>query len=116
MDEPTRSLDPGAARNLRNFIKEKIVGEKGKTIFISTHQLDEAEELCDRVAILDEGKIKANGSPAELKAGLSQGGTLGDVFSHYTGKASLEEQSTPFPANIPRQKSRGRGMGRRRGI
>jgi len=116
MDEPTRSLDPGAARNLRNFIKEKIVGEKGKTIFISTHQLDEAEELCDRVAILDEGKIKANGSPAELKAGLSQGSTLGDVFSHYTGKASLEEQSTPFPANIPRQKSRGRGMGRRRGI
>jgi len=92
------------------------VAEKGKTIFISTHQLDEAEELCDRVAILDEGKIKANGSPLELKAGLSQGCTLGDVFSHYTGKASLDEQSTPFPVNIPRQKSRGRGIGRRRGI
>ena len=116
MDEPTRSLDPGAARNLRNFIKEKIVGEKGKTIFISTHQLDEAEELCDRVAILDEGKIKATGSPADLKAGLSEGSTLGDVFSHYTGKASLEENSTSFPVSVPRQRSRGRGMSRRRGI
>ena len=68
------------------------------------------------MAILDEGKIKANGSPLELKAGLSQDCTLGDVFSHYTGKASLDEQSTPFPVNIPRQKSRGRGIGRRRGI
>lgn len=116
MDEPTRSLDPGAASNLRKFIKEKIVAEKGKTIFISTHQLDEAEELCDKVAILDEGKIKANGSPLELKASLSDGSTLGDVFSHYTGKASLEEGSSPFPVNVPRQRSRGRGISRRRGM
>ena len=116
MDEPTRSLDPGAAKNLRKFIKEEIVAEKGKTIFISTHQLDEAEELCDRVAILDEGKIKASGRPSELKAGLSDSSTLGDVFSHYTGKASLEEHSSPFPVTIPRQRSRGRGMSRKRGF
>jgi ABC-type multidrug transport system ATPase subunit len=40
MDEPTRSLDPGAAKSLRDFIKEHIVGGKGKTVFISIHQLD----------------------------------------------------------------------------
>lgn len=116
MDEPTRSLDPGAALRLREFIKEKIVAEKGKTIFISTHQLDEAEELCDTIAILDGGRIKASGSPDELKAGLSEGNTLGDVFSFYTGKSSLDDYSAPSPfKNIPRQRSRGRGMSRRRG-
>ncbi|HOV82789.1 MAG TPA: ABC transporter ATP-binding protein [Methanothrix sp.] len=67
MDEPTRSLDPGAAMSLRDFIKEHIVEQRGKTVFISTHQLDETERLCDSVAILDKGQIKAHAIPAELK-------------------------------------------------
>jgi ABC-2 type transport system ATP-binding protein len=121
MDEPTRSLDPGAANDLRRFIKEEIVKEKGKTIFISTHQLDEAEELCDRLAVLDEGRIKASGRPDELKSGLPEGSTLGDVFCHYTGKASLEGHSGSgsgsgsLPVHIPRQRGRGRGMVGKRG-
>ena len=86
MDEPTRSLDPGAAKNLRDFIKEQIVKEQGKTVFLCTHQLDEAEQLCDRVAILDEGRIKAIGKPGEMKSSLGGGSTLCDVFSFYTGK------------------------------
>ncbi len=114
MDEPTRSLDPGAAKSLRDFIKEHIVGEKGKTVFISTHQLDEAEQLCDRVAILDEGRIKAQGSPADLKGGLSEGSTLCDVFSFYTGKSFVEENSSPATFTPHRERRRGRGLGMKR--
>jgi len=114
MDEPTRSLDPGAAKSLRDFIKEHIVGERGKTVFISTHQLDEAEQLCDRVAILDEGRIKVQGSPAELKGSLSEGSSLCDVFSFYTGKAFVEESSSPAPFALRRERRRGRGLGMKR--
>jgi len=114
MDEPTRSLDPGAAKSLRDFIKEHIVGERGKTVFISTHQLDEAEQLCDQVAILDEGRIKVQGSPAELKGSLSEGSSLGDVFSFYTGKAFVEESASPAPFKLRRERRRGLGLGMKR--
>jgi ABC-2 type transport system ATP-binding protein len=67
MDEPTKSLDPLSARHLREFIKERIVTEKGKTIFLATHNLQEAEELCNRLAIIDKGEIKAVGSQEEMK-------------------------------------------------
>ncbi|MCK9564905.1 MAG: ABC transporter ATP-binding protein [Methanothrix sp.] len=114
MDEPTRSLDPAAAKNLRGFIKEHIVRERGKTVFISTHQLDEAEQLCDQVAILDGGRIKVQGSPAELKASLSEDSSLCDVFSFYTGKAFVEESASPAPFTIRRERRRGRGLGMKR--
>jgi len=116
MDEPTRSLDPGAARNLRSFIKEHIVGERGKTVFISTHQLDEAEQLCDKIAILDEGRIKAHASPSELKGSLSEGCNLCDVFSHYTGKTFVEDHSTPQPFTMHRRGRKGSGLGRGLGM
>jgi ABC-2 type transport system ATP-binding protein len=111
MDEPTRSLDPGAAKSLRDFIKDHIVTERGKTVLISTHQLDEAEQLCDTIAILDEGRIKVQGSPEELKKGISESSTLGDVFSFYTGKSFEEENVSQVPFATPRQRKRGRGFG-----
>jgi ABC-2 type transport system ATP-binding protein len=113
MDEPTRSLDPGAAKSLRDFIKEHIVGERGKTVFISTHQLDEAEQLCDRVALLDEGRIKVQGSPAELKESLSGGGSICDVFSFYTGKTFVEQSASNAPFTLRRERRRGLGMKRK---
>jgi ABC-2 type transport system ATP-binding protein len=114
MDEPTRSLDPGAAKNLRDFIKEHIVTEQGKTVFICTHQLDEAEQLCDRVAILDEGRIKAIGNPGELKSSLGSNSTLCDVFSYYTGKPFEEELSSQRPTMSRRDSMRRRGFGMKR--
>jgi ABC-2 type transport system ATP-binding protein len=114
MDEPTRSLDPGAAKNLRDFIKGHIVGERGKTVFISTHQLDEAEQLCDQVAILDGGRIKVQGSPSELKRSLSEGSSLCDVFSFYTGKEFALESSSPAPFVPRRERWQGRGLGMKR--
>jgi ABC-2 type transport system ATP-binding protein len=67
LDEPTRSLDPVIAKSLRDFIKRNIAEGQGKTVFLSTHNLGEAEELCDRLAIIDRGKIKACGTLDEMK-------------------------------------------------
>ena len=94
MDEPTKGLDPRTAQNLRGFIKERIVKEQGKTVFLSTHHLGEAEQLCDRIAIIDEGEIEVIGSPEELKSDLDKTNpTMDDVFLHYTGKEF--EEGTP---------------------
>ena len=67
MDEPTKSLDPAAAQNLRVFIKERLVKDQGKTFFLSTHHLEEAEQICDRIAIINKGTIKAYGTLNELR-------------------------------------------------
>jgi ABC-2 type transport system ATP-binding protein len=98
MDEPTKGLDPGAAQNLRGFIKERIVKEQGKTVFLSTHHLGEAEQLCDRIAIIDEGEIRVIGSPEELKIELDKpNSTFNDVFLHYTGKEFKEGGAPKHP-------------------
>ncbi|MEA1906400.1 MAG: ABC transporter ATP-binding protein [Euryarchaeota archaeon] len=87
MDEPTRALDPGAAQNVREFVRDRIVGDEGKTVFLSTHHLPEAEELCDRIAIINDGRIVAVGTLNELKSALDKPDPgLNDVFLHYTGK------------------------------
>lgn len=67
LDEPTIGLDPQSRRVVRNFLKKLIQGE-AMTIFLTTHYMEEAEELCGRVAIIDSGKIIAMGSPDELKS------------------------------------------------
>ena len=71
MDEPTRSLDPPTAQNLRKLIKEKIVGEEKKTVVIATHNLQEAEDLCDRIAIIYKGEVKDTGIMEETKREMS---------------------------------------------
>ena len=89
MDEPTRGLDPAIARSIRSLIAS--LAEAGMTIFLSTHYLEEADQLCQRVAILDRGRIVALDTPAALKnAGKRHGAvTLEDVFLRLTGH-SLE--------------------------
>ncbi len=67
LDEPTLGLDPHARANVWDYIR-KMRKEYNVTIFLTTHYLDEAEQLCDRVAIIDHGKIIAEGSPEELKS------------------------------------------------
>jgi ABC-2 type transport system ATP-binding protein len=67
VDEPTRSLDPVSAHSVRSFLKEKVVIEK-KTIVLATHNLTEAEQLCDRLAIMDHGQMIALGTVKELRA------------------------------------------------
>ena len=73
MDEPTRSLDPESSLALRAFILEELKGRDGKTILLATHNLREAETLCDRVAILVSGTVRQVGTVAQLRRwGMSE--------------------------------------------
>lgn len=85
LDEPTRGLDPGIARSLRKLVTG--LSSSGMTVFLTTHYMEEADQLCDRVAILDFGRIIALDAPASLKAAHSQAraATLEDVFLKLTG-------------------------------
>ena len=93
LDEPTTGLDPQARRNLWDLIRD--IQKRGTTVFLTTHYLDEAEVLCDRVAIMDSGKIIALDSPRALitqllgrgfsKPQLQQQANLEDVFLDLTG-------------------------------
>ena len=66
LDEPTRSLDPVTARDLRRFLREEIVGQHGCTVLLATHDQSEVSELCDRVGILERGRLLAVGATADL--------------------------------------------------
>lgn len=98
LDEPTTGLDPQARRNLWDLIRQ--VRDRGTTVVITTHYMDEAEELCDRVAIVDSGQIVISGSPDELIDKLVSSGftrpkpvksaNLEDVFLDLTGKELRE--------------------------
>jgi ABC-2 type transport system ATP-binding protein len=99
LDEPTTGLDPQARRHLWGVIRR--VRSEGKTIVITTHYMDEAEELCDRVAIMDRGNIVANAPPQELIRRLVKKGfkkqrierlaNLEDVFLDMTGHTLRDE-------------------------
>jgi ABC-2 type transport system ATP-binding protein len=71
LDEPTTGLDPQSRRQLWEIIRE--LGRQGRTIVLTTHYMDEAERLCDRVAVVDHGQVIALGSPAELIASMGAG-------------------------------------------
>lgn len=98
LDEPTTGLDPQARRNLWDLIKD--IRSKGTTVIITTHYMDEAEYLCDRVAIIDSGKIVALNSPDGLIDELVAAGferpkevkqaNLEDVFINLTGHSLRE--------------------------
>lgn len=70
LDEPTAGLDPAAAAGLRSQIAE-LAARDGTTVFLTTHNLVEAEQLCARIAIIDRGRLVAEGAPAELRAQAS---------------------------------------------
>jgi len=82
MDEPTAGLDVPTQRMILDLLKQ--ARKQGKTILYSTHIMSEAEELCDRVAIIDHGRIRAIGTTASLKEQTSQA-NLGDVFMRLVG-------------------------------
>ena len=99
LDEPTTGLDPQARRNLWDLIKD--IRSKGTTVIITTHYMDEAEQLCDRVAIMDEGKIIALDTPDKLidalvdtgfeRPKVTKAANLEDVFINLTGKDFRED-------------------------
>lgn len=99
LDEPTTGLDPQARRNLWDLVQ--TIRNEGTTVIITTHYMDEAEVLCDRVAIIDSGKIIAIETPDKLIDNLVETGferpkevkkaNLEDVFIHLTGRSMRED-------------------------
>jgi ABC-2 type transport system ATP-binding protein len=89
LDEPTTGLDPQSRRHVWDIVR--ALREEGRTVLLTTHYMDEAERLCNRVAVIDHGKIIALGSPAELIASL--GGEHIVEFALANGGAGLEELS-----------------------
>ncbi len=72
LDEPTLGLDVGASRDVRGFIRDWIDEDRSRTLLLTTHYMVEADELCDRVAIINEGRVLACDKPANLKRRLQQ--------------------------------------------
>lgn len=90
LDEPTRGLDPGATRHLHELIQEQLVEKDGITVFLTTHDLEEAEKLCERIAIMNHGRIQACGTVNELRGALE----LGVRYSIRTARLHAETIST----------------------
>jgi ABC-2 type transport system ATP-binding protein len=90
LDEPTTGLDPQARRQVWDFIES--LRKAGRTLVLTTHYMEEAVRLADRVAIMDHGKVIALGTPAELIASIAgAGATLEDVFVALTGRHLRDE-------------------------
>ncbi|WP_067679095.1 ATP-binding cassette domain-containing protein [Nocardia miyunensis] len=89
LDEPTVGLDPIARDSVWERVRE-LRRRSGTTVLLTTHYMSEADQLCDRIALLHKGILRAVGSPAELKAALGPAATLEDVFRHHSG-AGLDE-------------------------
>ncbi len=89
LDEPTVGLDPSARHAIWERL-QSLRAQNGVTILITTHQMHEAEELCDEVAILNKGQIVASGTIPALKAEIGPEATLDDVFIAHTG-STIEE-------------------------
>lgn len=99
LDEPTTGLDPRSKLEVQSFIEE-IRDQHDATIVLTTHDLEEAERLCSRIGLLNEGRLVAEGTAEQLKAGATaaNGGseaTLHDVFMTYTGRSLDDDVEEP---------------------
>jgi ABC-2 type transport system ATP-binding protein len=87
LDEPTIGVDPVGARELRQTIAELVRG--GKTVLLTTHYMFEADTLCDRIAVIAKGQIVGEGTPAQLKSGVSEG-TVTEIEVFGVGEQAVE--------------------------
>jgi ABC-2 type transport system ATP-binding protein len=93
LDEPTTGLDPASRVTVWDEVRR--INDRGTTVFLTTQYLEEADQLCDRLAIIDDGRIVREGTPSQLKAelrnrlGLAQEATLDDVFLDATGRTRV---------------------------
>jgi ABC-2 type transport system ATP-binding protein len=92
LDEPTVGLDPVARDGVWARIEE-IQAATGMTVLVTTHLMQEADQHCDRVALMHRGRIRALGTPAELRGSLGPDTDLDDVFRAYTGDRLADESA-----------------------
>jgi ABC-2 type transport system ATP-binding protein len=94
MDEPTTGLDPRSKREVQGVL-QTLRGEREVTVLLCTHDMDEAQAMCDRVLMMDQGRVLADGTPGELVAKYAATESTGDlehVFMHLTGKDFAEAE------------------------
>jgi len=91
LDEPTIGLDPLARADVWERVRS-LREETGMTVLMTTHYMEEADALSDRVALMHHGRFRAEGTPARLKSALGPGSTLDDVFRHHVGAAIEDEE------------------------
>ena len=106
LDEPTVGLDPVA----REMVWERVVAMRaqiGMTVLLTTHYMEEADELCDRVGLMHQGRLQTVGTPGELKRQQGPGATLEDVFRAYAGAAlSVNDTEQEGLRNVRQSRSR----------
>jgi ABC-2 type transport system ATP-binding protein len=90
LDEPTVGLDPIARDRVWTQV-QNMQAQFGMTVLLTTHYMEEADALCDRVALMHHGELRAVGTPTKLKSTVSPGATLEDVFRHYAASNLSEE-------------------------
>jgi ABC-2 type transport system ATP-binding protein len=97
LDEPTTGLDPGSRADLWDLVR-RIRADEGTTVFLTTHYLDEADALADRLVVVDRGLVAAEGTSAQLKAeyGGSPEATLQDTFIAITGHGAAPQDNAPI--------------------
>jgi ABC-2 type transport system ATP-binding protein len=104
LDEPTTGLDPVSRTGVWGML-QRIKSQRDLTVLVTTHYMDEADKLCDRIAIVDHGRLVALDSPQALKASLPgrapETVTLDDVFVHYTGHDLRDALQEPSAADSP---------------
>ena len=93
LDEPTVGLDPIARDGVWTQV-QNLQAEFGMTVLLTTHYMEEADTLCDRVALMHRGALRAVGTPTELKSTVSSDATLEDVFRHYAGTDLGNDESS----------------------
>ena len=113
LDEPTLGLDPQTRNHIWNHISDLNKSE-GITIFLTTHHMEEAEKMANKIAVIDHGKIIAQGSSAELKQ-QTKTNSLEEAFLALTGKAIREEEVTGTDHMRMRRRAWRRGDGGARG-
>ncbi|WP_327353403.1 ABC transporter ATP-binding protein [Streptomyces sp. NBC_01304] len=96
LDEPTTGLDPGSRADLWDLVRQ-LRDEHGTTVFLTTHYLDEADALADRLVVVDKGRVAAEGTPSALKLryGGSLDASLQDTFLAITGRSLAPKDTTP---------------------
>jgi ABC-2 type transport system ATP-binding protein len=110
LDEPTIGLDPLARGDVWERVKE-LREETGMTVLLTTHYMEEADTLCERIALMHHGRIRSEGTPAELKARLGPGATLDDVFRHDVGTAIEDEEMTGGGRDVRRTRRTAQRLG-----
>jgi ABC-2 type transport system ATP-binding protein len=104
LDEPTTGLDPVSRTAVWGML-QRIKLQRDLTVLLTTHYMDEADKLCDRIAIVDHGKLVALDTPRALKASIPgrspEDVTLDDVFVHYTGRELRDALQEPSALDSP---------------